>query len=721
MFTSLWRTTTSSESITLPLRQNDGQGYDFLYNFTVDWGDGSATQTVSSFDDSNATHIYTSAGDYIVTIEGIAEAWYFNNSGSKDKIISVSSFGNTGWKNLESAFLGCSNLTTFSGGITSSVNNMSKMFMDASSLTTLDVSVFDTSLVTDMSYMFTNLSSLASLDLSNFETYRVTDMQYMFSGASALTFLEISDLETRSVTNMNSMFSGVSSLGGMNLSGFETSQVTEMSNIFHSASSLAYLAVINWDLSASAGSLDVLTSTDVNMKLYCDQDPGVGFGTFFGKTCVGAPFESTWRTTTSSESITLPLRSGYNYNFTVDWGDGNTSVVTSSSDSNRIHTYALAGDYEVVIEGSLEAWYFNNTGDKDKIISVEYLGFMGWINLDNAFHGCTNLQYFAGGRTAHVTTMNSMLEGTTSLQEIDLADLNTSNVTSMSRMFANASSIEEIVMANFDTSSVTDMSNMFEGTTLLVELNAHNLDLTNAASSTNVFLNTNVNISVYCDQDSGTGVGTFFSETCMRAPFVSTWKTTTSSETITLPLRSGFTYNFTVDWGDGTGTSTVTAYDDPNRSHQYTTAGTYQIFIEGSMESFYFNNGGSKDKIISVDLFGNMGWVDLDNAFQGCTNLESFSGGYTSNVTTMSHMFEGSSSLKGLDLSDFNTTSVSVMDNMFQNTTDLKVILSDSWEDVTITPASGIDIFQGKNPDLYIFCDQGGSPGTGDLFGETCH
>ncbi len=33
------------------------------------------------------------------------------------------------------------------------------------------------------------------------------------------------------------------------------------------------------------------------------------------------------------------------------------------------------------------------------------------------------------------------------------------------------------------------------------------------------------------------------------APFVSVWRTTAPSETITLPLRSGFNYNFTVDWG----------------------------------------------------------------------------------------------------------------------------------------------------------------------------
>ena len=42
------------------------------------------------------------------------------------------------------------------------------MFSDCSSLTSLDLSGFDTSKVTDMNHMFTNCFKLTSLDVSNF-------------------------------------------------------------------------------------------------------------------------------------------------------------------------------------------------------------------------------------------------------------------------------------------------------------------------------------------------------------------------------------------------------------------------------------------------------------------------------------------------------------------------------------------------------------------------
>ena len=82
-----------------------------------------------------------------------------------------------------------------------------------------------------------------------------------------------------------------------------------------------------------------------------------------------------------------PLRSGYNYNFTVDWGDGSsTSTVTAHDDSDRIHTYVNAGEYTVTISGLVEAWYFNNTGPSMLMLrQVTNLGDVGWKNLEGAF------------------------------------------------------------------------------------------------------------------------------------------------------------------------------------------------------------------------------------------------------------------------------------------------------------------------------------------------
>jgi surface protein len=50
------------------------------------------------------------------------------------------------------------------------------MFENCSSLTSIDLSGFDTSSATEIRYMFENCSSLTSLDLSSFDTRSVTDM-----------------------------------------------------------------------------------------------------------------------------------------------------------------------------------------------------------------------------------------------------------------------------------------------------------------------------------------------------------------------------------------------------------------------------------------------------------------------------------------------------------------------------------------------------------------
>ena len=39
-------------------------------------------------------------------------------------------------------------------------------------------------------------------------------------------------------------------------------------------------------------------------------------------------FISTWDTTGSDETVTLPFVSSGSINFTIDWGDGNTDTVT---------------------------------------------------------------------------------------------------------------------------------------------------------------------------------------------------------------------------------------------------------------------------------------------------------------------------------------------------------------------------------------------------------
>ena len=160
--------------------------------------------------------------------------------------------------NSRKMFCNCSKLTSikFGNGFnTSNVEHMDAMFYGCSGLTSLDVSNFNTSNVVSMSYavdsvfystapdgrrykwynkymlmgMFAGCSSLTSLDLSSFNTSQVTDMRGLFDGCKNLTSLNVSNFNTSNVKHMDAMFRGCSRLTSLDLSNFNTSNVVSMS------------------------------------------------------------------------------------------------------------------------------------------------------------------------------------------------------------------------------------------------------------------------------------------------------------------------------------------------------------------------------------------------------------------------------------------------------------------------------------------------------------
>ena len=165
--------------------------------------------------------------------------------------LDLSNFNTSQVTDMQYMFDSMSNLTSLNLSIfdTSNVTNMFCMFSDISNLTSLDLSNFDTSKVMDMSYMFGGMHSLTALDLSNFDTSNVTSTFSMFSGMHSLTTLNLSSFDTSKVTDMHGMFYGMHSLTTFNLSSFDTSQVTDMHDMFSGMHSLTTLNLSSFDTS----------------------------------------------------------------------------------------------------------------------------------------------------------------------------------------------------------------------------------------------------------------------------------------------------------------------------------------------------------------------------------------------------------------------------------------------------------------------------------------
>ena len=196
-FVSVWATTGAFETITIPC-QNVG-----TFNAVIDWGDGTPTSTITTYNDADLAHVYEYIGDHTISITGTFPNIYMNNGAEKTKIKKVTNLGTVGWTVFNNAFQGCSNLSEFTVGAadTSAVTVMGNMLLNCSSLTSVDLSLMDTTLVTNMDSALFGCSSMASVDVSGWNTGACTRLAAMFLGCSALT--SIVGVEDWDITGLN--------------------------------------------------------------------------------------------------------------------------------------------------------------------------------------------------------------------------------------------------------------------------------------------------------------------------------------------------------------------------------------------------------------------------------------------------------------------------------------------------------------------------------------
>lgn len=195
-------------------------------------------------------------------------------------------------------------------------------------------------------------------------------------------------------------------------------------------------------------------------------------------------------TTTASETFTIPCQNVGTFNAVIDWGDNSDhSTITAYNDADLVHTYNSPGDHVIRITGTFPNIYFNNVGDKLKVKSVENLGTVGWISLNRAFNGCTNMASFTAGTTdtSAVLSMPLMFNGCTSLTTLDVSGFNTAAVTDMSYMFYNCTSLTSLDVSSFNTAAVTSMNNMFRGCSSLTTLDTSGFSTTLVTNMGNMF------------------------------------------------------------------------------------------------------------------------------------------------------------------------------------------------------------------------------------------
>jgi len=480
-FISTWNTSlistgsSASDSISLPLES--GRDYDFI----IDWGDGN-TGTVTSWDDPDKNHTYSSSGEYTIRIGGTIGGFRFNDEGDKFKILDISQWGDLEFGNNGAYFYGCSNLniTATDSPSFTGTTSLDTMFRDATNLNA-NISHWNTSSITDMASMFYNAINF-NQDLDGWDTSNVLSMYQMFRGADSFN-QNLSSWDTSFVTSMSNMFYSANLFNG-NISTWDTSSVTSMRYMFYVADDFNQ-PLASWDTSEvtrmewmfyGANSFNQpLNSWNVSAVTRMDY--------MFGSTDIFNQDLDQWDT-----GNVLNMENMF-YSTDSFNGDISTWDVHNVTDMNEMFAYAD------VFNQNLTGWDTSNVDDMGLMFQNAVL-FNGNIStwdtssvtrMRSMFYQADDFnQNLSSWDTSSVTDMNSMFYHTTyfngdistwdvsNVEDMgsmfyyaidfnnNISNWDTSKVQNMYRMFFEADDFNQPL--NWDTSNVTDMSWMFYGT-----------------------------------------------------------------------------------------------------------------------------------------------------------------------------------------------------------------------------------------------------------------
>lgn len=204
-------------------------------------------------------------------------------------------------------------------------------------------------------------------------------------------------------------------------------------------------------------------------------------------------------------------------------------------------------------------------------------------------------------------------------------------------------------------------------------------------------------------------------------PFITTWQTdnpgTSGNNQITIPT-TGSGYDYDISWEE-VGNPGNSGVEPSGQTGNYTitfpSPGTYKVNITGDFPRIYFNYSADREKILTVEQWGDITWTSMEDAFNGCSNLtvpaldqpdliavtnmtgmfasaESFNqdiGNWdVSNVTNMDNLFSGASSFNQ-DISNWDVSSVTSMRYMFQNARAFNLPIGD-WDVSNVTTMEGM-------------------------------
>lgn len=690
-FITTWKTdnpgTSSSTSITIP---TTGGGY----NYDVDWNNDGVYDELGIT--GNVTHDFGTAGSYTIRIRGAFPRIYFNNGGDRRKLLDISQWGSIAWSSMGSAFYGCENLNITSTDVPdlNLVTDMSYMFANCPVLNSpSNIGSWNTATVTKMNYLFSYASAF-NQPIGNWNTAAVTTMYSMFYYAVAFN-QPIGNWNTSAVTTMSVMFAGAYSFN-QPIGNWNTSAVANMSTMFQNALSFnQYLG--NWTLKSGVVMNFMLNNCGMSCSNYSatligwSNNPATPTGRILGAegrqystiaeaartnlvsvkgwtitgdvasgtNCDPNAFITTWKTdnagTSNSTSITIPI-TGTGYNYDVDWN--NDGVYDELGITGSVtHNFGTAGTYTIRIRGAFPRIYFNNVGDKAKLLNISQWGSIAWTSMERAFFGCANLNITSADipDLSGVTNMSLMFATCTSLNgPANIGTWNTATITNMSQLFSNATSFNQSLDV-WNTSSVNDMSFLFNG-----------------ASAFNSSIG-NWNTGAVTTMER-----MFYAATVFNQP-IGNWNTAAVTN-MSLMFGSATNFNQPIgDWNTAAVTDISNMFSEAHAFDQ--PIGNWNTERVVNM-SYMFYNASAFNQPIGTWNTGAVKYMNY--MFYNATSFNQPIGNWnTAAVTTMHRMFYSATSFNQ-PIGNWNTGAVTMMAQMFYNATHFNQPIG-NWNTAAVT------------------------------------
>ena len=353
-----------------------------------------------------------------------------------------------------------------------------KFFANLTKLKTITgLEYLNTEKVTNMSYMFFNCSSLTSLDVTHFNTAKVTNMNSMFECCSSLTSLDVTYFNTANVTGMNNMFYSCSALTTIYASdNFVTDKVEYSYNMFYDCTSL------------KGTTLEYVASKTDHNYANCGTDG------YFTPGCGYAEFDNATGTLTFRYKGVKP-EGAYDLNVGITDPGWRTH-------KNEIKKVVFDASFANARPTSCYYWFYE-CKNLANIEGIENLNTEKVTNMELMFANCSTLTSLDVTKfnTAKVRNMYSMFMNCSGLKSLDVTNFDTGNVISMAYMFYECSALTSLDLTNFNTAKVMDMCFMFKKCSGLTSLNLTKFNTAEVTDMSQMFNECSALTTIYASDE----------------------------------------------------------------------------------------------------------------------------------------------------------------------------------------------------------------------------